>query len=71
MADTDTMRTESVQTTSQPGAGNNRHSLHRLVGRLLCVQCGQIRDEDDQDGAICNHCDSANQEDYDDESLQR
>lgn len=37
MADTEIMRTESVQATSQPGAGNNRHSLHRLVGRLCRV----------------------------------
>ena len=48
------------------GAGRRVHgSLPRLVGRLLCMQCGQIRDEDDQDGAICNDCDRANQEDYD------
>ena len=40
--------------------------LHPIVGRLLCVQCGDIRDEDDQDGAICNDCERANQEDYND-----
>jgi len=54
MADTDIMRTESQQSTSQPGAGNNRHSLHRLVGRS-CAVCGNTFYSKHKETKCCSH----------------
>ena len=53
-------------TTLTNADGSPRVVLDAVVSRLRCVQCGEIRDDDDQDGAICNRCDHENMEDEND-----